>query len=59
MPTNDDAHTVYGRLAFAVFLTVIVLITLVLIAQRIPHAQRPSLRQPVSTTTITKSPSAP
>ncbi|MDP9093412.1 MAG: hypothetical protein M3N95_10870 [Actinomycetota bacterium] len=54
MPTDDDAKTVFGRLAFLVFLTVIVLIAVVLIAQRIPHAQRPSLRVPVSTVTVTQ-----
>jgi hypothetical protein len=52
----DDDKNVYGRLAFAVFLTVIVLIALVLIAQRIPKAQRPTLRHPVSTTFITQTP---
>ncbi len=54
VPTDDDAKTVFGRLAFLVFLTVIVLIAVVLIAQRIPHAQRPSLRVPVSTVTVTQ-----
>jgi hypothetical protein len=54
-----DDKNVYGRLTFAVFLTVIVLIALVLIAQRIPHAQRPTLRHPVSTTIITQTPTTP
>lgn len=48
-----------GGVAFTVFLTVIVLIALVLIAQRIPHAQRPSIKQPVSTVIVTQTPSKP
>lgn len=55
----DNNTNVYGRLTFAVFLTVIVLIALVLIAQRIPHAQRPTLRHPVSTTVVTNTPARP
>jgi hypothetical protein len=56
VPVDDDAKNVFGRLAFVVFLTVILLIAIVLIAQRIPHAQRPTLRHPVSTTIITQTP---
>jgi hypothetical protein len=59
VPIDQDAKNVFGRLTFIVFLTVIVLIAVVLIAQRIPHAQRPSLRLPVSTVTITQTPSKP
>lgn len=55
----DNGNNVYGRLTFAVFLTVIVLIAFVLIAQRIPHAQRPTLRHPVSTTVVTQTPTKP
>jgi hypothetical protein len=37
----------------AVFLTVVVLIALVLIAQRVPHALRPTIQPPPVTTVIT------
>jgi multidrug efflux pump subunit AcrB len=53
VPEQQDAHSVFGRLAFTVVLVVIVLIAGVLIAQRIPHAERPLLRHPVSTVTVT------
>jgi multidrug efflux pump subunit AcrB len=56
VPVQDDAHSVFGRLAFTVVLIVIILIAGVLIAQRIPHAERPSLRHPVSTVTVTQTP---
>lgn len=56
MPEQDDAHSVFARLAFTVVLVVIILIAGVLIAQRIPHAERPTLRHPVSTTTVTQTP---
>jgi hypothetical protein len=56
VPANDEAHSVFGRLAFTVFLVVIILIAGVLIAQRIPHAERPFLRHPVSTVSGTPAP---
>lgn len=59
MSSNGDVKNVGGGVAFTVFLTVIVLIALVLIAQRIPHAQRPSIKQPVSTVIVTQTPSKP
>lgn len=52
MPTADD-RAMPGRLKVAVFATVSALIALVIAVTQIPHAQRPSLRQPtVVTTTI-------
>ncbi|HEY8828001.1 MAG TPA: hypothetical protein VIM17_09620 [Jatrophihabitantaceae bacterium] len=46
-----------GRLTIAVFMTVLALIVIVLAVQRIPHAQRPTIRQPTATTiTITTTP---
>jgi multidrug efflux pump subunit AcrB len=56
MPADDDASTVFGRIAFTVFLIVILLIAGVLIAQRIPHAQRPTMRHPVTTQVTTSTP---
>jgi multidrug efflux pump subunit AcrB len=56
VPASDDAHSVFGRLTFTVFLVVILLIAGVLIAQRIPHAARPYFRHPVSTVTVTQTP---
>ncbi len=42
-----------GRTAIAVLLTVLALIAIVLAAQLIPDAQRPTLRQAPRTTTTT------
>ena len=53
---SDDGKGLRSGLAFAVFLTVIVLIALVLIAQRIPRAQRPALHPAISTVVITQVP---
>ncbi len=58
MPSDDD-RAFSGRLTVGVFITVVALIVLVLAAQKIPHAKRPSILQPtVVVTTITNSPGA-
>ncbi|MDP9116345.1 MAG: hypothetical protein M3O28_03600 [Actinomycetota bacterium] len=57
MSSDNDPQTVFTRLTFVVFLSVIVLIAVLLISQRIPHAQRPTLHQlQTVVTTVTSSP---
>jgi hypothetical protein len=52
----DDNRAMPGRLTVGVFLTVVALIALVLAAQKIPHAKRPSILHPrIIITTITNS----
>jgi hypothetical protein len=54
---SDDDRAISRRLAIAVFLTVLVLIVVVLAAQRIPHAKRPTIHHPtVITSTIVTTP---
>jgi hypothetical protein len=56
VPGQNDRAIPRG-LAIAVFLTVLTLIVIVLAAQTIPHAKRPSIVHPsVVTTTITTTP---
>jgi hypothetical protein len=58
VPT-DDNRAMPGRLTIGVFVIVIALIVLVLAAQKIPHAKRPTILHPrIVTTTITNSPHA-
>jgi hypothetical protein len=50
---RDDNRSTSARLKIAVFATVLTLIVIILAAQRIPSAKRPTLRHPsVTTTTI-------
>ncbi|MDQ2751280.1 MAG: hypothetical protein M3Y44_17400 [Actinomycetota bacterium] len=51
MPSPE--RMIPGRTAIAVLLTVLALIAIVLAAQLIPDAQRPTLRQAPRTTTTT------
>ena len=52
MPKDDNRST-SARLKITVFATVLTLIVIILAAQQIPAAQRPTLRHPsVTTTTI-------
>lgn len=54
---TDDERALPGRLTMMVFVTVLALIVFVLAAQKIPHAKRPTIRQPTTTfTTITAPP---
>lgn len=53
VPTADDNRGIPGRLAIAVFLTVVALIAIVLAAALIPEAQRPTIKQVPQTTTTT------
>jgi hypothetical protein len=53
VPRDDDDRTnLSGWVTFAVFLTVIGLIAIVLIAQKIPDAERPTVKHPTVTTVI-------
>ncbi len=53
VPTANDERAVPGRVAVAVFLTVVALILIVFATQLIPHAQRPTIQQVPRTTTTT------
>jgi hypothetical protein len=59
VPRDDDNRILLsGWATFAVFMTVIVLIVIVLFAQTIPKAKRPTIRQAPITTVITETHSA-
>jgi hypothetical protein len=53
MADDDKPFRLPAGAGVAVFLTVVVLIALVLIAQRIPHALRPTIQPPPVTTVLT------
>jgi hypothetical protein len=58
VPSEDD-RAFSGRLTVGVFVSVVALIALVLLAQKIPHAKRPTILHPtVVVTTITNTPGA-
>jgi hypothetical protein len=51
---DDDRISLSGWGALGVFITVLILIAIVLFAQTIPHAQRPTIRPSPITTVITE-----
>ncbi|MDT4893379.1 MAG: hypothetical protein QOE97_2414 [Pseudonocardiales bacterium] len=61
MVNDERAIRLPPGTGIAVFLTVVVLIALVLIAQRVPHALRPTIQPPPVTTviTVTNTPTPP
>ena len=57
--SDGEKHEVVSQgTAIAVFVAVIVLIAIVLISLRIPHALRPTIKQAPVTTVVTVTPSA-
>lgn len=52
MARDNDDRILSGPMAFAILLIVLLLIVVVVIADRIPHSQRPTLRQPLTTTIV-------
>jgi hypothetical protein len=50
---DDDNRTLSGWVTFGVFITVVALIAVVLIAQKIPGAERPTIKPVLTTILIT------